>query len=195
MIPIAQPCRRFPDDPTLFEGLRQNRGDAYECLYQQAYGSFERFVYQRGGNEFDAEDAFQKGITKFYLNVSNGAYQYQPSTRIKTVLFEYCKKIWFDEVGSARVKHGAAMPENADDRLPAEPALDDVLMQIETWDLVERALRKLGEKCQVVIRGFYLEQKTLRELADVLVTSENAAKTKRYECMEKLKTLFFSTPQ
>ncbi len=181
-MPASQP---FDDNQTLYNALRQRNDRAYDFLYDRLAEPFSHWVFTHNGSEADAEDAFQKGLLNFLLNLESGRYQFQASARVTTVLFDYCKKVWLNELQSARMKTSVALPEYldfADDR--------DLLADLERTERVttiRKALDQLKDDCRQVLHWFYLDELSLREIAEKAGLKESSAKAKRYDCAEKLK--------
>lgn len=133
----------------------------------------------------DAEDAFQKGLMNFLLNLETGKYQYQSSTKVTTVIFDYCKKVWLNELQSARVKRNTGINESID---PADNFdIEADLERGEIIKIVNTALNKLKDDCRNMIEWFYIDELPLKEIAEKLGMKETSTKQKRYDCTEKLK--------
>lgn len=84
--------------------------------------------------------------------------------------------------------------EVAMDRLPesmpeAEPVFDDEMLGI-----LEKAWAKLGEKCQLLLKGFYYDNFELKQLTTILQDSSESNTRKRKErCIDGLRKLFFES--
>lgn len=139
----------------------------------------------------DAEDAFQKGMLSFLLNVETGKYQLQENARITTVVFDYCKRVWLTELKSARFRTRATMPETINAVDTSDVAKD--LERLEVIDAVQESLKLLKEECRKLIEWFYVEELSLREIAERLGMKESSVKSKRYDCAEKWKLFYQKT--
>ena len=139
----------------------------------------------------DAEDAFQRGMLSFMLNLETGAYQLQAGTRITTVLFEYCKRIWLTELGSARFRNRASLPDSLDAADTSDVVKD--LERIDIVNAVRYSLGQLKDECRKLIEWFYVDDLSLREIAERLGMKESSVKSKRYDCAEKLKAFYQKT--
>jgi RNA polymerase sigma factor (sigma-70 family) len=162
---------------------------AFDYLYQQLYGSFRQWVFQHSGTDQDAEDAFQKGLLIFVVNIREGKYQLQDNTKVTTVVFDYCKKIWLNELNSSRLKTRGAMPESYEPTEIADTPQDD-LERTETVNTVKKALSQLKDDCRNMITWFYIEELSLKEIAIALNMKEDSTKQKRFDCMKKLRGIF-----
>ena len=176
------------DQQRLYDALRQRDERAYEWLYTDLYPSFRFWMTSNSGTPADAEDAFQKGLISFLHNLETGRYQYQPGTKVTTVLFDYCKKTWFTELKSAPNRYAAEMPADLD-----QPDTDDALdalVRAETVAAVRGALAQLKAGCRQLMQWFYIDELSLREIALKMNMKENSVKSKRYECTEQLKRFY-----
>lgn len=179
----------FADQSLLYEALisphPETQNKAFDYLYQELYGSFLFWVKSNSGTDSDAEDAFQKGILNFFLNVKSGKYTYQGNAKVTTVVFDYCKKVWLNVLSSKGFKSKVEMPS---DYAPAETS-DSGTEQEEKISAVEWALKKLGESCQTIITWYYIDGLSLKEIAELLKITIPSAKDKKYKCMQKLKEI------
>ena len=181
----------YATDRDLYEALRRREERAYQYLYAESYPSFRHWVLTNSGSEMDAEDAFQKAMLSFLLNVETGKYQFQPTARVTTVVFEYCKRVWLTELKSARLRTRTDLPD-----APEAADTADVLRDLERMDVVEavrQSLSQLKDDCRKLLEWFYVEDVSLREIAERLGMKENSVKSKRYDCAEKLKAFYGQT--
>jgi RNA polymerase sigma factor (sigma-70 family) len=177
----------------LYEALMLRKEWAYDYLYHELSGTFTHWVRRNSGSEMDAEDAFQKGLLNFLLNLETGKYQFQESAKITTVVFDYCKRVWLNELASSRLATRATMSDSYN------PANDtDLLKDLERGELitqVQAALHQLKGDCRQLIEWFYIDDFSLREIAEKLRMKESSTKQKRYDCTEKLKQIYLKLTQ
>lgn len=184
----TRPLPIYPTDQLLYDALYRRDERAYQYLYAELLPAFRHWVLTNSGSADDADDAFQKGLLSFMLNLETGAYTLQAGTRITTVLFEYSKRVWFTELKSARMRTKAAMPDDFD---TADVARD--LTRLDVVEAVRQALGQLKDDCRKLIEWFYVEELSLRDIADRLGMKETSVKSKRYDCAEKLKAFYQQT--
>lgn len=181
----------FVSQFALYEALRRGTPAAYNYLYAELHDSFQFWVLNNNGSDMDAEDAFQKGLLNFLLNLQNGKYTFHEGTKVTTVVFEYCKKVWLTELQSARKRLGVALPENLE-----VADIGDIQADLERLVIVETVRKSLGllkEECRQLLEWFFVDELSLREIAQRLGLKETSAKSKRYDCTEKLKTIYRQT--
>ncbi|WP_234736902.1 RNA polymerase sigma factor [Tellurirhabdus bombi] len=178
----------YTDNHTLYYALRQHDESAFDYVYDQLLGPFTHWVYTHNGSEMDAEDAFQKGLESFLINLENGRYQFQATTKVTSVIFDYSKKVWINEVKSARRTKNSNLTESIQ---PVDDAdLQANLERAELVQTVRAALNQLKGDCKNLIEWFYIDELSLREIAEKLGLKENSTKAKRYDCTEKLKEFY-----
>jgi RNA polymerase sigma factor (sigma-70 family) len=183
------PCTAFSTDELLYAGLKNNDDRAYACLYAQTFRSFAHYVLTNRGSMEQAQDAFQQGIAEFYVAVKSGRYQLSPTARLKNVLFEFCKRKWINEVQSAHHRRTQVVEVFVDQK--EDDVSDELITFSENVSKVNQLLKRMGENCQRVIDLFYLQGKPLAEIAQIMNYTPQTARTKRYECTEQLKRMFW----
>ena len=52
---------------------------------------------------------------------------------------------------------------------------------------LSQAIRKLGDTCQKIIQWFFVDQYSLKEIAQKLNSTEGTVKVSRFRCTEQLK--------
>ena len=58
---------------------------------------------------------------------------------------------------------------------------------------MDRALNSLGEPCKSLLEAFYMEKKSMDQIALIFgYTNADNAKNQKYKCLMRLKKLFFS---
>ena len=178
----------YSTDQDLYNALNQRDERAYAYLYAESFPSFRFWMLNNSASEMDAEDAFQKGMLSFLLNVESGRYQFQPGARVTTVVFEYCKRVWLTELKSARLRTRGAMPDLVHTADTADIIED--MERLEIVKIVRESLGQLKDDCRQLIEWFYVDELSLREIGERLGMKESSARSKRYSCAEKLKAFY-----
>ena len=194
----------FLNDQVLYGSLTspdaqaQNRG--FDYLYQENYGSFRQWVFTKNGSDEEAKDAFQSGLLNFVINLRSGRYQLQYHTKITTVVFDYCKKVYLNRINSAGYKRQDALPDNLDGIgikvVNAPDAPDTIVERDETVMHVNDCLKKIGQDCDELLTRHYIEGLSLAKIAEMLGINEAAAKQRLYVCRKKLRAcMMLKTPK
>ena len=61
------------------------------------------------------------------------------------------------------------------------------------FNLMEKALIKIGEPCKSILEAYYIQKKSMPEIAETFgYTNADNAKTQKYKCLVRLKKIFFA---
>ena len=86
-----------------------------------------------------------------------------------------------------------ASPEGMEETVPVATEMDDHEKVNAEFELMKKALVKLGEPCKSLLEAFYFQQQNMDIIARQFgYTNANNAKTQKYKCLVRLKKIFFS---
>ena len=89
-----------------------------------------------------------------------------------------------------------ALDQDDEDGIQLKAEEEDVQLFLEQEAKIEQldaALKALGEPCAGLIKAFYVEQKSMKDIADAFhYTNPENAKTQKYKCLNRLRKLFFA---
>ncbi len=143
-------------------------------------------VQKNSGSEDDAMDIFQEGLVAMWTNITQGKFELKENTRLSTYLYSLCRNIWISRL--RKVKPGMTIEikdEHSD--------LMDVDDQEEQYTLIrtlEKQLLKLNEACQQLLKQFYYEKSSLKDIALSMNITEKTAKNNKYRCMQSLRSYY-----
>lgn len=176
-------------EKALLEGLAANDTNAIEKIYRENYAVIQAFIVKNNGYADDARDVFQEAMIVLFEKVKAGNFVL--SCQIKTYLYSVARRLWLKKLQkqsrynpSIEVLHEAVAVED-------EMELHD--KRNEDFNLMEKALGKIGEPCKSLLESFYLDKKSMPEIAAAFgYTNAENAKTQKYKCLVRLKKLFFA---
>lgn len=172
------------EDQKIIQLLREkNQDSAFLKLYKN-YPSVEKLIRSKGGTKEDAKDIFQEALLVFYEKVSTSDFKL--TSTISTYLYSVCRFLWKDQMNKRKINTTTLENENFSSDMESEMLLywekEDKFKQIED------ALNQLGEKCLKILTLFYYKKVRMKMIAQQLgITSEKAAKTQKYKCLEQAK--------
>lgn len=177
-------------DQEIYQGILSHDRRVMEYVYRKFFPQISRYVLSHGGKEADAFDVFQDSIVALWVNVKTGNYELREDARLGTYLQGISKNVW----RSKQRKEAKVPVVNAEiagiaSKIAApepEPAADSVIE-------LEIAIAQLGEKCRRLLRLFYYEKASLREISTVMAYTEKTAKNNKYRCMRQLREKFKRT--
>lgn len=175
-------------DQELLEGLLANSRAATEFLYQQCYPKVAAQLRRMGAGQEDIRDMFQEGMVVLWKNARKGAYQVQTNTRMSTYLVQVCKWQWSDRLKQARTKKEIPLQQQDDPKTSS--SFLDQWMKKEELDRFRSLFAQLGERCQDMLRRFYFQKESMRDIAAAFSITDATARTEKYRCMQRLKQKF-----
>jgi len=189
---MTDSCKRYRDsDLVFYNELLHEKREAFSCLYQQTYRQCIPYVLKRGSNQEQAEDLLQECLAIFVSKIRDGSYVYQEGTRITTyfhrIYINQWKKSLEQFTRRGEVKLDTAFSTNLPDAV--SQAYDE---EERSWIFkkLDRAFQLLAEDCRKVLKWFYVEDRSLREIAGELGMTEASATVKRFKCAKYLKEKF-----
>ncbi|GGN11578.1 hypothetical protein GCM10010967_54380 [Dyadobacter beijingensis] len=193
-------CKRYRDSElTFYEELLHEKHEAFTYLYRQTYQQCIPYVLKRGGDQEQAEDLLHDCLAIFVGKIRDGSYVYQENTRITT----YFQSIYINQWKKNLSLLTRRAETSLDGHLPLDEdgntAVEADLAQMAAYDdgerdwifrKLDRAFRLLAEDCRKMLHWFYVEERSLREIAADLGMTEQSAAVKRFKCARYLKEKF-----
>jgi DNA-directed RNA polymerase specialized sigma24 family protein len=186
MLTIASTRRNFGLTQDQFDLMVEQLGRGDEALFETIF--VQHF------------SACLNGLKKKYRAPHEDAYDSSmwAMLRVRELLAE--KKIGFNNLESYIFRMAAnhylkKLTRNREmtvENLPDVAEHDEPAFDEETMGILEKSWSKLGEKCQLLLKGFYYDRIELKHLTQLLGDSSEANTRKRKErCMLELRKLFF----
>lgn len=179
----------YDDERALIDGLAANDFDATETIYRENYPTIEAFILKNNGVHDDARDVFQEAMIILFERVQSGNFEL--TSLIKTYLYSVSRRIWLKKLQKLN-RHYPAL-ENVSEIVAVEDHIelhDKVNRDLER---MQQSLSKMGEPCKSLLEAFYLEKKSMPEIAEAFgYTNADNAKNQKYKCLVRLKKLFFT---
>ena len=174
----------------IFQALEAGDPRSLEWIFE-AYGHdcIRRLQRYEGCSSEDAEDIFMDSLLLFWRNVQQG--KVREVSRSQAYLYGICvneqrhrfRQQQQQEYAQAEVRHQLY---DQPYELPLAERHDQEAARTEMTDAVQEALGRLGDRCQQVIRYFYVRKLPLAEVARRLgVADAGVAKTMRYRCHQR----------
>lgn len=159
--------------------------DVLANIYTENYGKINQLIKRYDGNDQDAEDIFQDAMVDMIRNFKNEQFKHQSS--ISTYLYTICKYKMMNRHRSQKVK--LVEIKDYDKADTAEEETDE-----EGLSLIQQALEKLSTECRNLLRGFYFDNLSLKELAVQLDYTEAFIRVKNNRCKNSLRKTLSTIP-
>jgi RNA polymerase sigma factor (sigma-70 family) len=172
-------------DEQIIQSIRLGRrSEALASVYRH-YPKVRQMVVTANGSEDDAKDIFQEGIIVFYQKAQQPDFELTAS--IGTFVYSVCRNLWLKRYRNINSREAgwAELPEPAHHE--AEKWLDE---SPDAASVADQMLAALGDPCLSILKAFYYQRLSMRDLAARLgLGSENNAKLRKFKCLERAKKM------
>lgn len=173
----------------LLNGLADNHTDAIETIYRDNYPAIKGFIIKNNGYPDDARDIFQEAMIVLFEKAKSDSFVL--SCRLQTYLYSVCRRLWLKKLQQQNRFNPSV--ELSNEIVPVEDELELHEQREADFKLMENALQKVGEPCKSLLEAFYIEKKSMPEIAESFrYTNAENAKTQKYKCLVRLKKIFFA---
>ena len=175
------------NEKALLQGLARNDKKAIETIYRENYNMIQALVINNNGNTDDAKDVFQEAMIVLFEKVQTGTFEL--NRQISTFVYSVCKRIWLKKL----MQQNRFTITDGYDTVAVDEEMEDHEKRNAAFNMMEKALSGLGEPCKSLLEAFYLEKKSMQDIATGFgYTNSENAKNQKYKCLMRLKKLFFS---
>lgn len=177
-----------PADSEIILGILNDSKEVLNRLYVSYFPMVLQLVLNNNGNEDDAKDIFQESIIVLYNKVKSGKFEL--NSKLKTFLYSVCRRLWLKRLNAQ--SRNVRNVEDFSEFIPVEDDLEHHEEKDRQFELMEYALKQLGEPCKTIIEDYYIQNRSMQEISEKFgYTNADNAKTQKYKCLQRLKKLFF----
>lgn len=178
-------------DRELLEGLSGHDERSLVLIYKLYFPMVLHMVVNNHGIEDDARDLFQDTMIVMYDKSREPGFTLEAA--LKTYIYAVARRLWLKQLNrrnKAPLKYTELAEEDLETYSPDE--VQEHEEKEERFKVMAQALLKLGEPCKSLLESFYIQQKSMQEIAEQFgYTNTDNAKTQKYKCLNRLKKLFF----
>lgn len=176
------------NEQALLRGLARNERKAVETIYRENYNMVQSLIINNNGSPDDAKDIFQEAMIVLYEKVKSGTFEL--NCQIKTYVYSVSRRLWLKKLLQANRFSEMGDIESI---VPVEDDVEDHAKRDKEFEMMDKAIGRLGEPCKSLLEAFYLQKKNMQEIAAVFgYTNAENAKTQKYKCLMRLKKIFFT---
>lgn len=177
-----------PNEQLLLKALANNDSKAAETIYKNNFNMVLAFVLNNNGSYDEARDIFQEAMIALYQKAKTESFVL--TSQLKTYIYSICRRLWLKRL--QQMGRTASGIENYDS-IAVEDDIEIHERRNVELGIMDRALNSLGEPCKSLLESFYIEKKSMDEIAALFgYTNADNAKNQKYKCLMRLKKLFFS---
>jgi RNA polymerase sigma factor (sigma-70 family) len=177
-----------PNEQVLLKALANNDSKAAETIYKENFNMVLAFILNNSGSYDEARDIFQEAMITLYQKAKSESFVL--TSQIKTYVYSICRRLWLKRL------HQIGKTASGIENFEAIPIEDDIEIHERRnaeLGIMDRALNSLGEPCKSLLEAFYIEKKSMDQIASSFgYTNADNAKNQKYKCLMRLKKLFFS---
>lgn len=179
----------------LINAIKDNNSMALKAFYTSNYRKVELLILKNSGSKEHAKDIYQEAFISMWNNIRNGAFEPKNDSALQGYLYTIAKNKWMDLLRSKRFRSTQSLSEERSLYLAQDE--DDESDNHNDYDtklnMTMNAFKNLGEPCKELLKTFYFEKKSLRDIASALNIGEHSVRNKKYRCMEKLRNIVLDT--
>lgn len=177
------------NEKALLKGLNQHDRKAIETLYKENYNVIQALIVNNNGTAEDAKDIFQEAMIVLFQKVRSGTFEL--NCQIKTFIYSVSRRLWLKRL--QQQNKFSLTTDHVEDVVVVEEELDEQEKRNTEFVIMEKSMGNLGEPCKTLLEAFYLNKKTMQEIATAFgYTNAENAKTQKYKCLLRLKKIFFT---
>lgn len=177
------------NEKALLQGLARSDKKAIEIIYRENYNMIQSLIINNSGSADDAKDIFQEAMIVLYEKVRSGTFEL--NCLIKTYVYSVSRRLWLKRL--QQMNRYVPSIENMQDTVQVEEDVEENERINSEFQAMEKAISSLGEPCKSLLEAYYLEKKSMQEIALFFgYTNAENAKNQKYKCLVRLKKIFFA---
>lgn len=177
------------NEKALLQGLARSERKAIETIYRENYNMIQSLVINNSGSADDAKDIFQEAMIVLYEKVRSGSFEL--NCLIKTYVYSVSRRLWLKRL--QQMNHFAPVLDSLESTVPVEDDIEEIERINDEFHAMNKAIGSLGEPCKSLLEAYYLEKKSMQEIAVSFgYTNAENAKNQKYKCLVRLKKIFFA---
>lgn len=182
--------KAYSNEQELLTALRKSDPGAFRQVYVMHFNMVKFFILKNNGSEEDAHDIFQEAMVVLFERLTAGKFELTSS--LKTWLYAVCRNKWMKLLEKQKRNVRITDFESADDVLLP----DEISDETEKLLVLRKSLARLGVGCRKLLLLFYYFKKSMEEIAvELNYTNADNTKSQKYKCLQKLKSIYSSTPE
>jgi len=156
--------------------------DVLKYIYDIYFPKVSRYIKNNSGNQDAAFDIFQDSIMVFYRYVKED--KFDPKYDIGAFIFSVSKNLWLNTL--RRESREVVLPGHIDFSDIGGNIMDQMITR-EREEAVAEIMIQLGKRCEELLRySIFYRMKNAEIVEKMGFSTENAVKTRKYKCMQKL---------
>lgn len=153
-------------------------------LYRRFEGKSIRLVQRLGGTYEDAEDVLHDSLLALLHHIQEDKFDAVGVASLDTYFYSIIENRWFN---LQRSQHRRAAREQQYSQ--EKGIVDDGNTLTDKETSAYSLIKKLEDLCQKILVAYYVEEKSLDDIAALFGLSEVNVRVRKHRCMKKLSSL------
>ncbi len=180
-------------DSAIIQGLRLNSDYIIKHVYKEFFPTIKFLIKKNTGSEEDAEDIFQESLLIILKNVQRDDFYLTCS--FLTYLYSISRNLWMQKLKIKRKGMDTFELIEKFFNIPENTSIEMAEMEQLRYNIYRDHFNAMEKDCQRILL-LSLQKFSSKEIADTMgYSSENYAKTKKYNCKERLKKAIMEDPR
>ena len=171
-------------DQLLLKGLAGNDKAAVEAIYRENYTMIQSFILNNSGSVDEARDIFQEAMVVLYEKSKDATFSL--NCQIRTYVYSVCRRLWLKRL--QQLSRYNTQVESLEDVVPVEEEVEDHEKRNADFQLMEQAMGKIGEPCKSLLDAYYLQKKSMQDIAAEFGYTNADNEIGRASCRERVCT-------
>jgi RNA polymerase sigma factor (sigma-70 family) len=175
----------------LVDAIKRNDTITLKRIYANNYPKIEILVLKNNGTKEYAKDIYQEAFLVVWQNVKQDKFIPQNESSINGYLYTIAKNKWMDVLRSQGYKKTIIASQMSYFEIKDEEnnGMDDDILKDKRLEDVMHAFKNLGDACKSLLRKFYFEKKSMKNIGKELQLDAASTRNKKYRCMQKLRQI------
>ncbi|APY07782.1 hypothetical protein BWZ20_05485 [Winogradskyella sp. J14-2] len=175
----------------MVDAIKRNDAITLKRIYNNNYPKIEILVLKNNGTKAYAKDIYQEAFLAVWQNVKQDKFIPQSEASINGYLYTIAKNKWMDVLRSQGYKKTIVASQMSYFEIKDEEnnGIDDDILKDKRLEDVMHAFKNLGDACKSLLRKFYFEKKSMKNIAKELQLDAASTRNKKYRCMQKLRQI------
>ncbi len=179
-------------DQIYIDGLLQNNSSVIVSIYKKFVPKVKNYIRTNSGDDDQAQDVIQEVLITIYNQAKTKGLLL--SCPFDAYFFLLCKRRWLNELKKGSNKEVTLSDEN----VSIDESVLEMAHQTGIFDekqlLFDEMFKKLGEKCQEVLKLSFVT-KTMEEVAEKLNVTYGYVRKKKSLCTGQLTEMIQQSPR
>lgn len=171
--------------------IKMNDGRTLKRLYKANFGKVRKYVLRNNGDTAAAKDVYQEAFVAMWRNIKNDKFSCEEPSSVNGYLYQIAKNKWLDHLRSARYKRTSFINRDLE---ADQSEIEETEEKSKKIKILMDSIDKMGERCHTLLKLFYFERRSFREIADITGLDEASARNAKYRCQNQLKKITQEIP-